>query len=1097
VSRLQNRAISASAGTGKTFRLAHRYIGLMAAGVPPDRICALTFTRKAAGEIFDKIVALLTDAATRASSRSLTAGIIAREGFPVPADAPGAYVALLRRLLDQGHRLRIGTLDSFILGIVHAFPLELGISPETRPMDGEGGEAQALRQSILARLFDPAHAAGQNGGSALLSDFRLARSGQEGKQLGETLDRLITESYGFYRSHPGAAWHWGEAKRIWSDGDRWWEQTGSPADIAGDLPKRLAAAFGDTPAAAKLGAVCAAIASAAMTHASDKPWPDKLSSTVLTQLLKQAADPAPPVVKYNRNEYAIPEALWAEFSAALGNLIAVEVNRSVEKTRGLRLVLERYDARYAETLATGGPFTFEDLSLLLGTGAMSPSLEPAPPGSDRLYIDYRLDSRLDHWLLDEFQDTSDSQWRALANLIDEVMQDASRSFFYVGDVKQSIYGWRGGNHRLFHHVIEQYRNLGDRAIAVESIAACHRSLPAVIAAVNAVFEDLAGWRPDTDGGEPRPAAIEAFARFWKRHESARSDDGDGYAALVEYEPDKRRTGPGPDDDEEEEAGDPSAFRTVAAILKTVEPALERLSVAVLVRDNRAGRACVDTLRRLLPGMPVVHEGKGGIGDHPVVTLLLALVRQAAHPGDTVSWRHLQMSPLAERGALPPADELSGRVLGSLQARGFADTLRQWGEALGELDAFGRQRLRELLAAAEGFDARGICDADAFADHVAAYQVKSGAEAGAVRVMTIHQAKGLGFDLVVVPFAPNAKSFGKPGAPAFLAGGDWVLEAPRSTVLEVVGGPPLQALEAAAAESNFAQLCTLYVALTRARQALVMAVPARGKSSKTIREADLLRDRLVTEGLSETLPDGAGRLLYEAGDRDWHKRAPAPDNPPMDAGASPAPLALTYAVELARHEPSKEQDATRAFPARWLFSAEAGDVRAFGSAIHRLFEQIEWIETSDIDTIVAAWRRTAPEPATLLNDVERQFRNCLASDAIRRALTRPAGAAQAEVWREAPFNLLLPDAADPRLTSGRFDRVVVERMEDGSPVRATVFDYKSNRIETEQDMRETATGYAFQMVLYARAAARLLGLPPDQVTTRLLFTRKGWIWPEFG
>ena len=53
---LSHQAISASAGSGKTFRLSHRYIRLLADGVPPDRICALTFSRKAAGEIFDSIV---------------------------------------------------------------------------------------------------------------------------------------------------------------------------------------------------------------------------------------------------------------------------------------------------------------------------------------------------------------------------------------------------------------------------------------------------------------------------------------------------------------------------------------------------------------------------------------------------------------------------------------------------------------------------------------------------------------------------------------------------------------------------------------------------------------------------------------------------------------------------------------------------------------------------------------------------------------------------------------------------------------------------------------------------------------------------------
>ena len=1090
MNQLQNRAISASAGTGKTFRLAHRYLGLMAASIPPDRICALTFTRKAAGEIFDKIVARLAAAATDGRTRAETRDTIAREGLPAPEDTPEAYIALLRQLLDQSHRLRIGTLDSFILGIVNAFPLELGISPDTRPMDGDSGEAQALRQAIFTRLFDPAQGAGKEGG-ALLSELRLARAGQEDKQLGRTLDRLITDGYDFYRNHK--AHHWGDTLRIWPGNGRWWEHPTTGNGYTADaLAAALETVFGASGRPRSLGETCARLARAGMEHALDKPCPD-LSTRVAQQLMAAAEHDAPPTLTYYRQDYPVPAALWPDLRRAIINLIAVEVDRAASKTHGLRQVLERYDAYYNESLASGGPFTFEDLSRLLGTGAAVPSLNRGSPNPNRLYIDYRLDSQLDHWLLDEFQDTSDNQWLALENLIDEVMQDEERSFFYVGDVKQSIYGWRGGNHRLFHQVLAKYGGLGRRAIALESITRCYRSLPAVIDAVNAVFDDLAGWEPKTEGTGPRPDAVEAFGRFWERHESARKGEGEGYAALVEYESTTGKRRSAENEDEEEETLEPAAYKAVAAVLQEAGPSLAHLSVAVLVRDNNSGRACVDTLRRLLPGVPVVHEGKGGIVDHPVVTLLLALVRYAAHPGDTVALRHLQMSPLAKLDRLGSIEELPARVLGELQTHGFAATLRQWGAALGNLDAFGQQRLLELLTAAEAFDARGLCDADAFADHVAAYQARSSAEAGAVRVMTIHQAKGLGFDLVVVPFSANAKSFGKPGRPTFLTGDDWVLDPLKNDLLEAVGGAPLQAQEREYAEANFAQLCTLYVALTRARQALVMVIPAPAKNPTAIREADLLRERLVTETLDEQLPNGAGRILYQTGDRLWHQRVKVPDPAPADSKAA-EPLPLTYAVELTRHEPSKLQEAGRAFPAHWLFNAEAGDVRAFGSAIHRLLERIEWLETADIEAIIAEWRRTAAESAILLNDVERQFRNCLKNDDIRRALSRPADAPSAEVWREAPFELVLEGPEGPQLAGGRFDRVVIERDAEGRAVRATVFDYKSNRIETEGDMRESAEGYAFQMQLYARAAAHLLNLDPSRVTALLLFTRKGWILP---
>jgi ATP-dependent exoDNAse (exonuclease V) beta subunit len=1155
MSHFQNRAISASAGTGKTFRLAHRYIGLMAAEVSPDRICALTFSRKAAGEIFDKIVERLCLAATDGKKRAETARTIAAEGLVVPPDQPEAYVRLLRQFLDHEHRLRIGTLDSFILGVVRAFPLELGIPPDTQPMDGDGGEAQARRQAILTRLFDPTRRTGNEGnreGGTFLNDFRLACFGRETKALASVLDTFIATHFGFYREHecPGQ-WQWGDPTRIWESAERWWEDPGIlAAPIPADLPERFADAFGAETGAVKFGTICAEILRAASEHAPDRPWP-KLSETTLNRLLLCVMQAEAPTVSYSRKEYTFPPDLWPPLRRALANLIGVEVKRALATTQGLHAVLDRYHRLYADELSRDGRFTFDDLSRLLGADGLNPGRTPLAP--NRLYIDYRLDSRLDHWLLDEFQDTSDTQWAALANLIDEVVQGEDRSFFYVGDVKQSIYGWRGGNYRLFGQVRDQYRDLGPRAIKEESITTCHRSLPAVIETVNRIFDGLPGWTPERGEGKgPRTSAVADFAAVWQRHESARQGDGEGFAALLEYVPKKKHepsagTGPnsaGGDGQDAEGAGDPAEFEAVADILQEVWSA--KLTTAVLVRSNAAGRACADVLCSRLRNVPVVHEGKGAIVDSPVVTLLLALVRYAAHPGDRLALRHLQMSPLATQPELASPDILPGALLKALHERGFAETLRDWGTRLDGLDPFGRQRLRELLAAAERFDATGVRDPDAFADYIQAYQVKASAAAGTVRVMTIHQAKGLGFGLVIVPFAANAKGFEKPGDPELLTDDEsWVLEPPCQQALAAAAGAPLAALDAARAKGNFSQLCVLYVALTRAEQALYMIIPKAKGEPTTVREADLLRERLVA---GDSAGIGPGRLeqLYASGDPAWFQR-PGPgdqdkdkdndddndnDNDKAEELPTCSAVRLTYAAEVARREPSKEHAEERAFPAPWLFSLEAGNVRAFGSAIHRLFERIEWLEDADIERLIAVWRAESVEPATLLADVERQFRTCLANPDVQRRLARPADplageapaepprplageapaepprplageapaepprpTGAAEVWREAPFNLVLESGGKRHLVSGRFDRLVLERNTAGRPVRATVFDFKSNRVDTEADMRNAAAGYAGQMADYARAAAHLLSLQPADVATVLLFTRTGQVWPR--
>ncbi|HRR34353.1 MAG TPA: UvrD-helicase domain-containing protein [Kiritimatiellia bacterium] len=1083
---VQNRSISASAGTGKTFRLAHRYIGLMAAGVAPDRICALTFSRKAAGEIFDKIVEHLCAAVTDDGKRIQTANTIAREGLAAPSRADD-YLRLLRTLLDNGHRLRIGTLDSFILGVVRAFPLELGVPPETQPMDSDGGEAVAARRAILTRLLDPRSAHGESGQAAFLSDFRLSQHGRASKKLLSVLDQLVKDYHVFYRTHGGAPWRWGDPDSIWPRKERWWEPAPGDPQPPDTLVESLRTLFGESGRPGQLGQSLADFTAAFLSHSSDKPWPQR-TDKASRSLLENARNLQPPTLSYYRQEYVLPQPLWDGIRTALRHAIHVEIGRSLTQTQGLRTVLSRYDESYAAAQMHDGHFTFEDLSRLLGSGGPSPSR--VPNAENRLYIDYRLDGKLDHWLMDEFQDTSDTQWDTLANLVDEIIQDDARSFFFVGDIKQSIYGWRGGNYRLFNEIQKKYQSCGPRAIASESIQTCHRSLPAIIDAVNRTFDQLADWTPSLGRQAGlRPEAIEAFSRAWTRHESARKDEGLGFVTLLEYDPKKAsaEASDDVDDNDDEAPACPAQFEAVAAILKQVAPIQRGLTAAVLVRNNKDGRACVDALRRLLPDMPCVHEGKGGITDNPAVTLLLALVHYAAHPGDTVALRHLQMSPLADACAAISYEILPAHMLHAFQSRGFAATLREWGEKLGRLDAFSQRRLDELLAGAESFDALGICDPDRFEDHIEAYQIRSDAAAGSVRVMTVHQAKGLGFDVVIIPFAPRANSFENPKIPQLLAGSGWILNPPCRPVLEAANGALSEACDAARADANFAQLCVLYVAMTRAQRAMYMLVPTKAKNPTTVSEADLLRERLH----SDSVPDAglAGLTpLYAHGDPDWFRRHQPPATNAQEAPT--APIHIAFEAEITPREPSKDGPDNLTFPAQWLFKAEAGDVRAFGSAIHRLFQKIEWFEDTDLERLIAEWRQESGDSAVLLGDVERQFRACLKNDAVQRALSKPSSEGTAEVWREAPFNLLVKVGGPRQLLSGRFDRLVIERDAAGRPVRATITDFKSNRITTDEQVREAVRVYASQMRDYALAAAQLLGLSPGHITAMLLFTRSG-------
>ena len=106
-----HRAITASAGSGKTFQLAHRYLELLAGGAAPEEIVALTFSRKAAGEIFDSVVTYLCKAALSDDEARNLAGRIHN-----PELSRRGCIALLRTLLNSLHRLHVGTNPPYLNG---------------------------------------------------------------------------------------------------------------------------------------------------------------------------------------------------------------------------------------------------------------------------------------------------------------------------------------------------------------------------------------------------------------------------------------------------------------------------------------------------------------------------------------------------------------------------------------------------------------------------------------------------------------------------------------------------------------------------------------------------------------------------------------------------------------------------------------------------------------------------------------------------------------------------------------------------------------------------------------------------------------------
>jgi len=533
-------------------------------------------------------------------------------------------------------------------------------------------------------------------------------------------------------------------------------------------------------------------------------------------------------------------------------------------TRGIFAVLRGYETVYHEAVRRGGRLTFADLQQMLLPEGGAPVLSQAAgfgrfdrltagdpalqdPADARLAIDFRLDAQFDHWLLDEFQDTSFGQWSVLRNLIDEAVQDPTRqrSFFYVGDVKQAIFAWREGDPRLFREIFNYYNAGAAGTIVEEHLTRTWRSGPAVVAMVNRVFgagEALRRLFPEDAAGR--------WSQEWIEHESARPALG-GYAEL-------RRT-----------EGVDGRFAATAEILRETQALARGLSVAVLVQRNDTAAELADFLRHE-KGLPAVAESDLHVGvDNPLSCALLSLLRAAAHPGDSLAWEHVQMTPLAvvlAAEGLKQRDAVTAQLLGEVHADGFERTVERWLRKLethlAADDEFSRERGRQLAEAARVFDENDRRDVAEFCEFAARYTVRDPETAGVVRVMTVHKAKGLGFDLVILPDLEGQRLARRREGLAVQRAADraveWVLDLPAK---EFCAQDEVLHAHVAAAEADacYEALCLLYVAMTRAKRAMYVLVdPVKANSTSHN------YPKLLTDTLGET---------WAGGDTRWYEKLP--------------------------------------------------------------------------------------------------------------------------------------------------------------------------------------------------------------------------------
>jgi ATP-dependent helicase/nuclease subunit A len=1098
-----NELISASAGTGKTYRLTTRFLFWLLHGGDPARAIALTFSKKAAGEFLDRILTRLGEAATDPKAFDKLAkdfaAYTAPDGAP-PVTQAGCLEAL-ERLVSQIHAIRLGTLDSFYHMVLSTFGYEFGLPGGFEMLD-DLGQSNAIQQTLSQLAAET---------PGLLDDFITANEGKAPKNVGKTLEEWANRYARIWRQAPDLSL-WGTSHAIWGSpeppftllDDRRLRQNQGTIEQACEDPGQLDGK-GNT-----VKGLRSALKNFREWLPGKSPDLGNLAANALANLEIFKAGKG--TLPWGKSEYTLPP----EVSRAVGELLEDRLRRELDvllpRTAGLARILHQYEDLYNRNVRGKGLLTFEDFPVLLDpTTPDTHTLSLRKPDEvSRLQMDFRFDGQFDQWYLDEFQDTSNPQWRVLKNLAEEAMSDdQQKALFLVGDPKQAIYGWRGGDHTLFHRIEKDYWEPGLNAphlFRKGHLVESYRSCGPVLELVNEVFG-----QQDLQEEFDTTAAAE-WAHAWSEHISAGAKkDKCGFAQVL-----VAPKAQGEEDD--------PALKATLGLLNEIRPWEKGLRTAIIVRKNKQIQDTITYLRANGPeGLRVTGDASYSAGfDNPLATYLMSLLKATAHPLDTFAQRHLSMGALADelcfekKGKPRLRNEVRANLLGLIQAEGFEAALEPWVRKLlaklGTKDAFTESRADELLDICREFDATHQRDIDAFLDFAAAYQSREPNSGGSIKVMTIHRSKGLTFDLSIVHginghqalATPNRESpfiqYCQDGRPK------WAFHIPSEAIARAI--PEFrQPFEELKTQSCYETFCNLYVALTRAKYGSYVILERPGPGTQNVskflhmalhpEEAEYLGNRKKDDPPTtlETVADwektGVAHqpeawkqetfVLWSStspkASQAWHSQTNRQEEREKSQDSPPALCpAVNPTLGLRTHNPSEHAQALKG---EWLFPvAKQPSAADFGTAVHALFEDIEWLPVD-----FAPENFHLPTPNAAAKD---HVRECLSHPEPRALLTRPA--TPVEVWREKRFfHILENDSGEPdSYCSGIIDRVVLHKDMAGDLQAAEIIDFKTDRLG-EEELDEAIRRHGEQLRLYRQILSSLLRIPEAKVSCKLLMT----------
>lgn len=631
-----NVSVSASAGTGKTWLLTARITRLLLEGQRIEGVLALTFTRKAAAEMRDRVSARLGTLAL-ADDAELLRELAQLQLAPTPELMQRAR-HLYEELLFSPWPLRAMTLHAFCQDLVSRFALQCGLAPGAELVENESELLNAAWHSLQLELL-------------------AQPEGTEAQALRE----LIAAGYGEW-SLRNSVVSFLERRNDWRafiEG-----QSDSLTYLDQKLCKQLKLASGNAPTAAldtpafsgslqlfvqmlqliggtqylKLERLEPALASSGEARLS----------ALLHALLKKDGDPytlKPNKAQLSRLSETQFEALQQAHATLISVLMGVRESVLAAQTRQRTLAACTLGAaalrHLDEELRRRSALPFAELEWHACRLLSDPAISA--------WVQYKLDQRVDHLLVDEFQDTSNTQWRLLLPLLEEMaaagtsMQSGrARSAFIVGDIKQSIYGFRRANPELMP-LAEHWLRDHLQGIRTE-LSDSRRSAPAIIQLVNTLFvlPDVQERMPDF------PKHGTHRTEDWGRVELAALVEADEAGEAIA--PDFRNPLTTPRDDPENTRALREG-RLIAQRIATLVAARHDIGaralgygdIMILVRRRTHQQALERALTEL--NIPFTGAARGTLLETVEARDLTALLRFLNAPGRDLDLAHALRSPL--------------------------------------------------------------------------------------------------------------------------------------------------------------------------------------------------------------------------------------------------------------------------------------------------------------------------------------------------------------------------------------------------------------------------------------------------------------------